>query len=384
MWLRTTKITAYLLCLTIFVSCVVTLYNIEELRLMAQFQSLALVDPTVKAKELAEKGELCQAIDYMGYFLDYPYVKDNAQWMAFYGELKNRRESVAFIGENLGRGALFGKGPCLESMLAASISDFLVVGDIRDFVTESMKFFIPGGEIDSLTMTLAGAGILLTFPEIVTLGGAAPVKVSVSGLKIANKLGKLSSPMKKSLAIMFDEAAKSRDIKKMGPLVNSIYRVSEIPGLKMRDLVAILGKAHSVEDLKVMEKVAAGYGRKTAKFLDVGGESAVTVGKRFAGDKRLAQAMDEAIKYGTDGPRLLEKAGPAKFMKYLAYTKYATRATRSIYRGRLQSALLSLVAILPVYAIVAVAVISGLFSVGAPAYKVYVWKRKRSYANYAR
>jgi hypothetical protein len=378
MWLRITKITAYLVCLALFVSSLAALHNLEELRLMAQFQSLTLVDPTIKAKELAEKGEVCQAIDYMKYFLEYEYVRDNPQWMAFYRELQTRRESLAYIGENLGRGVLFGSGPCVESSLTATISDFLVIGDIRDFVGESMKYVTSGAAVDPLTMTLAGAGILLTFPEIITLGGAAGVKATVSGLKLANKLGKLSSPMKKSLVVMFDEAAKSRDIKKVAPLVNSIYRVSAVPGLKMRDLVAILGKARSVEDLKLLEKVAAGYGRKTAKFLDVGGQTAVTVAKRFSGDKRLVEAMDEAVKYGAQGPQLLGKTGPTKFMKYLTYTKYAARGTRSIHKGRLQSALLGMVAAMPAYAIMAVALITGLVSIGAPAYRVYSWKKKRA------
>lgn len=119
-----------------------------------------------------------------------------------------------------------------------------------------------------------------------------------------------------------------------------------------------------------MEKVAARFGKKTVKFLKLGGDTSIDVFRKFGKDKALVKAMDSALQYGSDGARLVKKTGPSKFIKYLRMTKIGVRATRSSYQGRLTSLLVKVSEMLPLAAIYALCVLSGVPVVWAPLNRV--------------
>lgn len=74
------------------------------------------------------------------------------------------------------------------AMVAA---DLTVIGDARDLVYEAAK--IP--EQDNTVVALAATGIVATGAVVVTGGAATPVKLGVSVLKIAKRLGKLNAKL---------------------------------------------------------------------------------------------------------------------------------------------------------------------------------------------
>jgi len=363
----------------VFVLCITSIVQKEELELIRQFQALREVNPLPKAQQLAASGDYCEAMEYLEYFMEYDYVKQDAEIGAFYGELRRKRQSYAFIGTDIASGVLTGKGACPESLVSATVSDFLIIGDIRDLIKGALNTFYYGEHADEFTMALAGVGIVASGITYASAGAASPAKVSVSLLKTAQKLGKLPKSLERSLTKLFKESVQAKDIQMITPVTDAVYNISRVNGMKMQDFFTILSRSGSVKDLRVMETVAAAYGNKTGKFLKLGGDTPVEVLKRFPKDPFAAIAVDSAVRYGREGGKLLEKTGPARFLKYVTYTKYAARTTRTLWEKRLTSFLLKFMSLFPVSAIILGAVASGLVVVGMPAR--YVWDRRRRRAS---
>jgi len=360
------KLSAYLIAVVIFALCLAVLIRQHDLELIKQFQSLQQVDPLPRARELADAGEYCQALEYLDYFMDYDYVKESPKVAELYDEIKKKRKSYLFVGTDIATGVLKGKGACIESLVSATVSDFFLVGDVRDLAIGLTNTYYYGQEADEFTMALAGVGVLASGVTYMTAGAGAPVKTSLSIFKMAKKLNKISTSLQKSLIKVFKRSAEARDLKPIMPLAQSVYRISKTPGLKMGDMFAVLSRSRNVRDIKTMERAAATYGRKTGKFLSLGGEAPVSVVRRFPMDKNIVEAVDTAVKYGPDGTRLLAKTGPTRFLNYVRATKYAARTTRSVWQGRLNNLLVKTMSLLPQSAIFSLAMLSGLAVVGVP------------------
>jgi hypothetical protein len=183
---------------------------------------------------------------------------------------------------------------------------------------------------------------------------------------MAKKLNKIPASLQKSLIRVFRRSANARDLKPMMPAAESIYKISKTPGLKMGDMFAVLSRSRNVRDFKTMERVATTYGKKTGKFLSLGGDAPVTVVRRFPMDKNIVESVDTAVKYGPEGAGLLAKTGPTKFLKYVRVTKYAARTTRSVWQGRLNNLMIKTMSLLPHSAIFSLGLVSGLVVVGFP------------------
>lgn len=376
---RLIKLAGYIVTLIIFALCLAVLINRHDLELIKQFQSLQQVDPIPRARELAEAGEYCQALEYLDYFMDYDYVKENPKATALYEEIKKKRESYLFVGTDIATGIWKGKGACTESLVAATVSDFFVIGDVRDLTIGLANKYYYGQDADEFTMALAGVGVLASGITYMTAGAGAPVKTSLSVLKLAKKLNKIPATLQKSLVKIFRQSARAGDLKPVMPVAQSIYRISKTPGLKMGDMFAVLSHSRNVRDIKVMERVAATYGKKTGKFLRLGEDAPIKVVRKFPMDKNIVEAMDTAVKFGPGGTRLLSSTGPTKFLTYLRATKYSARTVRSVWQGRLNHLLVKTMSILPQPAILSLGLVSGLVVFGVPAAFVLrkILRRKR-------
>lgn len=364
---RLIKITAYAVAVIIFALCLTVLIKQHDLELIRQFEGLQQVDPLPRARELADAGEYCQALEYLDYFMDYDYVKNDPKVNELYDQIKRKRESYLFVGTDIATGVLKGKGACLESLVSATVSDFFLIGDVRDLALGLTNKYYYGQGADDFTMALAGVGLLASGVTYVTAGAGAPVKTSLSVLKLAKKLNKIPASLQKSLTKIFRRSVVARDLKPIMPVAQSIYRISRTPGLKMGDMFTVLSRSRNVRDIKTMERVALTYGKKTGKFLHLGGDAPVALVRRFPMDRHAVEALDTAIKYGTDGTRLLAKIGPTKFLNYVRVTKYAARTTRSVWQGRLNHLLVKTMSMLPQPAIFSLGLLSGLVAVGVPA-----------------
>ncbi len=372
------KVAGYGLACIVFALCVFTLVNAADMRLLAQVKALAWVDPLPKARQLAEQKGYCEAIEYLDYFREYDYVRNDPGIAAFYERIKRERESWWFRSKDAFDGIWKGQGACFESLLSSTAADFMVVGDIRDLTWETVKT-MKGQERDDFTVALAAAGMVLSGVTWTSGGAAAPVKGTVSLLKTAKRLDKISQPLQKSLLRVLTLTVEAKSVRPMRPLVVSIHTIATAPGIKVQDVMSVLSRSRGIEDLHRMGEFARRFGPKTGKFLCLGGDRSVTVFKRFGSSGHLGEAINEALPFGSKGMRLLERLGPDRFLKYAGYAKYGSRAARSAWKGRLQLLGAWLVARLPLVALVLLGGGTGLIAMGVPARRARLaWQRIRS------
>jgi hypothetical protein len=375
------KPVVYLAIVAVFGLSLATMLQRDHLQLITQFETLKEIDPRVKATELAGKGDYCQAIDYMEYFMDYDYVKRNPAIAEFYKQLKEKRDSLAFKGEDVWNGIWAGKGSCPESMISSTVTDFLVIGDVRSLVWEAAKWW-RNEPSDDFTIALASLGLLSTVLTYGTAGTAAPAKGSLSLLKVAKQANKISAPLQKSLIRVFRDAKRTKSLKGLKPISDAMYQLAETRNIKMRDFLTIISRSDNVRDLRLMPRVAKAYGPRTGKLLSLGGDDSLRIFRKFGAHKEIANALDTAVKYGPEGTQLLRRVGPSQFLKYVTLTKYAARTTRSIWQGHLTSLLTWSVAKIPETGIWILAILSGLVVV-SPVYSLVRRAMKMSVSRFA-
>lgn len=149
----------------------------------AIFLEMKGFDPRVEAKSLISQARYVEAEEYLDYFasVDDNY-KDNIEINELLKQVKDNRSSYKYKLKTLYESVVTGKSDEGYGETAAMISDFVLVGDLRDLYDETKKR-LTGQELDKLTIALAGLGVIGT--------STAYLKPGLSFLKLANKSGKL-------------------------------------------------------------------------------------------------------------------------------------------------------------------------------------------------
>ncbi|MEW6348279.1 MAG: hypothetical protein AB1646_04410 [Thermodesulfobacteriota bacterium] len=367
-WLRIWKLVLYLAVVGLFALSVGVLSERGEVLLLNEFASLSQEDPVPKAESLVAEGKVCSALEYLGFFKDYEYVKEMPKFGGLYSQLQQTRSSALFMGSQVLEGLWTGKGDCAEALISATISDFFVVGDVRDLFREFGKRFQGEGS-DELTEALAAVGIVLTGVTVFSGGATIPAKAPLSLLKITKKLGKLSTPLEKELVGLFRRARTTGDVKEVEAVAGSLYRLAGNPHLRTH-LFDVIGQCKEIKDFARMERMAEAFGNKTAKFLKVGGDAVPAVFSKYGKDKALVGTMDTALQYGPSGARLLGRTGPSKFMEYLKIAKLGARGGRVAHKGHLWSLMHWMAAGVPLFYLYVLTFSSGAVAVGVPSVKL--------------
>ncbi|MDD2868832.1 hypothetical protein [Neomegalonema sp.] len=207
-----------------------------------------------------------------------------------------------------GRGFILGAGEGAAGIGCAVISDFSVVGDVRDLARE-----LPKENPNDLIVGLAAVGLALEAGMLVSLGATAPAKTGVSVAKSAARSGLLSGPLARELRVAVGEAVDLGRLRRGG-------RVEEAGGLLRADGLGRLTRP--MGDLKAVYDV--GGWRATRQVLKIS-DSADDV----ADGARAARAL---------------RADSAPVMRVLG--KGALRGTKIVMRGawKIASAIFAVIA----------------------------------------
>ena len=164
-------------------------------------RALSRIDPVPHARELVEKERFAEAALYLGYFMEFDYVKDDTQADELDKQIKEKRNSFRYNLKKIGEGLISGKSDEAIGTTTAMVSDFLIIGDIRDLSIEGLKY-VKGEEFDKDLLILSGISVTATGAQVVsgagtaaTGGAGAPAaaastttKASVAMLKVAKKI----------------------------------------------------------------------------------------------------------------------------------------------------------------------------------------------------
>jgi len=197
-------------------------------------------------------------------------------------------------------GFVSGKSTNGASLGGSVVSDFTVVGDLRDVYKEGSKY-LSGEKYNEFLLDISLIGLAITASTYISFGASAPVKTGEAILKSAYKSGKLT---KGFIKILDSKLAKSVDLKllkkvdfssfgKMEKTTKAVLKSINPKPLKallktlgkiekktsISDTVKLLKYVKSEKDLSKVAKISSKYGKNTLGVFKVLGKNVLRAGK---------------------------------------------------------------------------------------------------------
>ena len=305
-----------------------SLFILKERRTF-DISTLVHIDPIPHTKELIAKKKYVEAEEYLSYFMEYDYVKNNPVNQEILNAIKHQRENYGYKAKKFLEGLTKGKSDEDIGKASAIASDFLVIGDIRDLSIEG-KHYMDDKEVDNIIVALSSLGLLATASTFYTLGTTSPIKTSISVLKYGKKVNKLPSWLSKQLILQAKISNKTKSLNNLKELLLPIYKLYEKTGLTQT--LNLLKNTKNLKELKSFMSLASRFGKKSNVLLQI------TKGKAFNYAKSMPNVKSKNIlyasTYGEKGLKGLKRLGESKFIKKVGFGSNLTKTT---YKGNLNS-----------------------------------------------
>lgn len=313
------------------------------------FLALSRVDPLPETRMMLAEERYAEAGEYLSFFMDYDYVSHNPDAQLLHEDISTKRAAWGYQLNKLSEGLMSGTSDETLGQTAGVITDFFVIGDIRDLLKQGVNL-AQGEEVDQVLVALASLGIVASAAQVAsgagtvaTAGVAAPAAVGSTAaksglvvLKTARKLGHLPPWLAKTIV---NTAQSVKQTKSFGALSGLLGDVTTLA--KTRGGFKLLGQTKNADELRHMAKFANAFGTQSAAIYRVGGKAAVKVAQRV--DTLGKEAIKHAATFGQGGLKLLDKVGAFKF------TKIASRGSKMAYKGDIFQLLIKLLLQLPIW-----------------------------------
>lgn len=293
----------------------------EQLAVLA----LTRTDPLPRTRELVAQERYAEAAQYLDYFMAYGYVRGDPAAQHLAREIAARRESLAYQAGKAAEGVWSGQSDEAVGQAAGVISDFLVIGDLRDLARQGW-LYAQGEETDPVLIALASLGVAATAVQAGGAAAAAPsggatapavaaaatAKSGLSALKWLRRANALPGWLGEML---MRAAARLRQPRRLSEMAH------ELAGLKgtLADVSALAATPGGA-------RLARAHGARAAVLQDITG---APLAESLALTERMGPAaVQRAATYGRQGLRALNEMGAARFAKYSA------RAAKVAYKGQ--------------------------------------------------
>lgn len=309
----------------------------EQLAVLA----LTRTDPLPRTRELVAQERYAEAAQYLDYFMAYGYVRGDPAAQHLAREIATRRESLAYQAGKAAEGVWSGQSDEAVGQAAGVISDFLVIGDLRDLARQGW-LYAQGEETDPVLIALASLGVAATAVQAGGAAAAAPsggatapavaaaatAKSGLSALKWLRRANALPGWLGEML---MRAAARLRQQRRLSEMAH------ELAGLKgtLADVSALaatpggarlLAATTDAASLSRAARLARAHGARAAVLQDITG---APLAESLALTERMGPAaVQRAATYGRQGLRALNEMGAARFAKYSA------RAAKVAYKGQ--------------------------------------------------
>jgi hypothetical protein len=240
-----------------------------------------------------------EVADYAGI----PLAPETVDRLADAGTLLLRvsRDTGSFF-----EGFLTGEGSDTAGFVGAITSDLTVVGDVRDIGREGTKL-VAGEDYSELILGLSVVGVAATGATIATGGGALPVKVGVSLMKVAKRTGALTAAFARQLGDLMRRAvdfpglrrslnnvsltdsaatrravsnyASSINLKPLTPVFDDMAALQRNAG--PAESVRLLSRVENTNDLRRITEMSGTLGVKTRGVMALTGKTSLRAFKTF-------------------------------------------------------------------------------------------------------
>ena len=305
-----------------------SLLILQERRVF-DYSTLVHIDPIPHTEKLVVEERYAEAEEYLSFFMNEPYVKENPKAQLLLKLIQKKRNSSEYKTEKFIEGIVKGKSDEDIGRISAIASDFLVIGDIRDLSIQGANY-ANGKEVDNLIVALSSLGLLATATTVYSAGATAPVKTSISVLKYGKKVNKIPLWLQESIIKYAKVAKETKSLDKVNTLLQPISKLYNKVGLNQT--LNLLKISKNSKELKALANFSSRFGKKSPVLLLATNNRALHYATAMPNVS--TKSFIHASTYGEDGLKGLKKLGEAKFMKRVGFYANLSKTT---YKGNLNS-----------------------------------------------
>ncbi|CAA6817908.1 MAG: Unknown protein [uncultured Sulfurovum sp.] len=267
-------------------------------------------DPLPKVQTLVAQEKYSDAYEYLDYFMQFDYMKDNEEAKKVHESLSLKRNSFEYKKDKILEGILTGTSDELSGQVSAIGSDFFLFGDIRDLVIQGKNYFNKE-EVDGVLVGLSSVGLVASASTLLSAGATTAPKAGVSVLKLARKQKYMPNWLAKFITKEAKVVAKTKNIKSVKPLLESVQVLYKNAGLQ--GSMKLLSKSKNLMHLSTISKYAKRFGKESHVLLKTTNGSILkhlpNVGKSTTKNIKVAST------FGEGGLKSLSKVGDKNFIK---------------------------------------------------------------------
>jgi hypothetical protein len=321
-------------------------------RKVFDIRTLAHIDPIPQTEQLIAKKKYADAHEYLSYFMEYKYVNQNPKAVKLLKDIEEVRNSYVYKKNKFFEGLTQGKSDENIGRITAIVSDFLVVGDVRDLTIAGTNY-AKGKEVDKTIVALSSLGIVASASTLYTLGASAPIKSSISVLKFGKRAGKIPNWLNKLIIKEAKIATETKSIKSVQNLLEPIHKLYKKIGLNQT--LNLIKRTKNLSELKGMVKLSTKFGKKSNFLIKNSGIKSLKLIKEMPNVKK--GDILYASTYGSKGITALKRMGQSKFMSRM---KFSSNLVKTGYKGNLNTLFTKLLNKIPTKILFGVAFL-GLF-----------------------
>ncbi|THU02008.1 hypothetical protein E9531_08395 [Lampropedia puyangensis] len=298
--------------------------------------ALVRTDPIPEVQQMVDRGLLADADQYLGFFMDYDYVRNNPQAQQLQETIAEKRSSSLYQLQKIGEGLALGHSDESAGQIASVISDLMVIGDLRDLAVQGWHWS-QDEATDPVLIALASIGVAASAAQlgaaaatVPTAGASTAVTVSattaktaLTTLKTMRRLNKLPDWIGSSLITTARQIRQQRSwngLVDAQTLLTDVTTLSRVPGG-----AKLLEQTRDAVSLAQAARFARLQGSRTQALVHISADAlpqTMRMTERYG-----AQAVALAATFGKQGLHVLDSTGA------VAFAKYSARATKLAYKG---------------------------------------------------
>ena len=312
------------IALSVLLFSLFMIYDNYTLMHKSRHEVLTRIDPIPETLDMIEKERYADAAEYLGFFMQHDYVRDNPKAVELYEALQTKRNSMGYRSEKVLEGVLKGRSDETIGKVSAGVSDLFLWGDLRDLSIEGYHY-IRGDAVDKVLVGLSTIGVVVTGMTMFSGGSTAGVKGGVSALKLVRKSGKMPPWMQKYIIRSAKQVKKTGDVKSVRVLFEDIYHVTRASGFNT--MMRLLERSPNLKAFRSSIGFAKTFGKESGAVLKVLGDDAPLY-YRLLKDKSSKKSFLLATTYGKPGIKRLAKLGEKGFLRSLKPTLKSSRLAK--------------------------------------------------------
>jgi len=264
----------FLVYLILAVFCVLAGIYLLDVWQGSQLSAVPDHDYTSEINELRHHGKVGEALAICNYVKSQPGMPNRDAIMAIGQEIE--REQASWLGKakRFGGGFVTGSMDSSEAAAGTVISDFLIIGDIRDLGNQGYNA-ATGQEVDKMVAVLSGIGVITSAAALIPEPGEPAIAAADAGMslmKCLKKINAVTAEFAKEVVELGKGVLQSKKLGRLGIVLQDLGSLAH--AAPAGTLGTAMKEVKSADELKAMARCLEMAPNEAITALHVGGGKA--------------------------------------------------------------------------------------------------------------